>query len=131
MSAVITSDTIKMAYAARYAWTHNQIRPAIGGPITRCDLPLAIDLCRSTVPTKYYIVFKAVAERAMLTGSIGTPKYGGLSDAFHSIVREEGSAGLFHGMTPRLMTHTPAVAISWTAYEAAKQWLASAFPVHS
>ena len=74
---------------------------------------------------------KAVAERAMLTGSIGTPKYGGLSDAFHSIVREEGSAGLFRGMTPRLMTHTPAVAISWTAYEAAKQWLASAFPVHS
>ena len=74
---------------------------------------------------------KAVAERAMLTGSISSPKYGGLSDAFHSIVREEGSAGLFRGMTPRLMTHTPAVAISWTAYEAAKQWLASAFPVHS
>lgn len=74
---------------------------------------------------------KAVAERAMMTGSIGSPKYGGLSDAFHSIVREEGSAGLFRGMTPRLMTHTPAVAISWTAYEAAKRWLASAFPVHS
>ena len=74
---------------------------------------------------------KAVAERAMMTGSIGSPKYGGLSDAFHSIVREEGAAGLFRGMTPRLMTHTPAVAISWTAYEAAKRWLASAFPVHS
>jgi solute carrier family 25 iron transporter 28/37 len=74
---------------------------------------------------------KAVAERAMMTGSIGNPKYGGLSDAFHSIVREEGAAGLFRGMTPRLMTHTPAVAISWTAYEAAKRWLASAFPVHS
>jgi solute carrier family 25 iron transporter 28/37 len=52
-------------------------------------------------------------------------KYKGLSDAFQSIVREEGYRGLFRGMAPRLMTHTPAVAISWTTYEAAKLWLSS------
>jgi len=74
---------------------------------------------------------KAMAERAIMTGSVGNPRYGGLSDAFHSIVKEEGIAGLFRGMTPRLLTHTPAVAISWTTYEAAKRWLASAFPLHS
>jgi solute carrier family 25 iron transporter 28/37 len=56
---------------------------------------------------------------------IDTPKYRGLADAFHSIVKEEGYAGLFRGMAPRLMTHTPAVAISWTTYEAAKMWLSS------
>lgn len=54
-----------------------------------------------------------------------TPKYNGLSDAFRSIVREEGYAGLFRGIGPRLMTHTPSVAISWTVYEAMKLWLSS------
>lgn len=53
------------------------------------------------------------------------PRYQGLSDAFQSIVREEGWQGLFRGMTPRLMTHTPAIAISWTTYETAKMWLMS------
>ena len=62
------------------------------------------------------------AEEAMLAVK---PKYQGLQDAFKSIVREEGWMGLFRGMTPRLMTHTPAIAISWTTYEAAKMWLMS------
>lgn len=53
------------------------------------------------------------------------PKYQGLTDAFKSIVQEEGFLGLFRGMTPRLMTHTPAIAISWTTYEAAKMYLMS------
>merc|ERR1712157_183513 len=48
------------------------------------------------------------------------PEYAGLSDAFQSIVREEGAMGLCRGLVPRLMTHTPAVAISWTSYESAK-----------
>jgi len=52
-----------------------------------------------------------------------TPKYNGLKDAFQSIVREEGMVGLFRGLFPRLMTHTPSVAISWTVYEAMKLWL--------
>lgn len=62
------------------------------------------------------------AEEAMLSVK---PKYQGLQDAFKSIVREEGWMGLFRGMTPRLMTHTPAIAISWTTYEAAKMYLMS------
>jgi solute carrier family 25 iron transporter 28/37 len=64
------------------------------------------------------------AEEAMLT-TVNKPKYQGLSDATKSIVKEEGWMGLFRGMTPRLMTHTPAIAISWTTYEAAKMWLMS------
>jgi len=50
-------------------------------------------------------------------------KYDGLMDAFMSIVKEEGYSGLWRGLAPRLMTHTPAVAISWTTYETAKKWL--------
>lgn len=52
-------------------------------------------------------------------------KYKGLVDAFRSVVREEGYAGLFRGIVPRVVTHTPSVAISWTVYEAFKVWLAS------
>lgn len=47
--------------------------------------------------------------------------------ALSLILKNEGPAGLFKGMVPRVITHTPAVAISWTAYETAKQWLASAY----
>jgi solute carrier family 25 iron transporter 28/37 len=52
-------------------------------------------------------------------------RYDGFRDAFRSIIQEEGAIGLFRGLVPRLVTHTPAVAISWTAYEMAKKWLAS------
>lgn len=65
---------------------------------------------------------KARAERALMSGELA-PRYTTPTDAFRSIVREEGYAGLFRGMVPRLLTHTPAVAISWTTYEAAKRWL--------
>ncbi len=53
-------------------------------------------------------------------------KYNGFTDAFASIVKEEGAIGLWRGLAPRLMTHTPAVAISWTTYETAKKWLSLA-----
>ena len=39
------------------------------------------------------------------------------------IVREEGYWGLSRGCVPRMLSHTPAVAISWTTYEYCKQWL--------
>lgn len=44
-----------------------------------------------------------------------------------SIWREEGAAGFFRGLTPRVLSHTPAVAISWTTYETAKQYLLSSY----
>mmetsp|Transcript_36920 Transcript_36920/g.57235 ORF Transcript_36920/g.57235 Transcript_36920/m.57235 type:complete len:366 (+) Transcript_36920:127-1224(+) len=39
------------------------------------------------------------------------------------IYTTEGAVGFFRGMTPRILSHTPAVAISWTTYETAKQYL--------
>ena len=52
-------------------------------------------------------------------------KYDGWRDALKSIMKEEGSIGLLRGIAPRVMMHTPAVAISWTTYESAKKWLSS------
>ena len=43
------------------------------------------------------------------------------------IYRQEGPAGFFRGMTPRILSHTPAVAISWTTYEAFKRYLVQQF----
>mmetsp|Transcript_22101 Transcript_22101/g.46528 ORF Transcript_22101/g.46528 Transcript_22101/m.46528 type:complete len:185 (-) Transcript_22101:358-912(-) len=38
------------------------------------------------------------------------------------IYRKEGPSGFFRGMTPRILSHTPAVAISWTTYETFKKY---------
>jgi solute carrier family 25 iron transporter 28/37 len=63
-----------------------------------------------------------------LKGPHCSPKYAGWRDATTSILKEEGAAGFFRGLSPRLLTHTPAVAISWTSYEVCKQWLLTALP---
>jgi solute carrier family 25 iron transporter 28/37 len=52
-------------------------------------------------------------------------RYHGFWDAYHSILREEGYIGLWRGTLPRVISQTPAVAISWTAYETVKSWLLS------
>jgi solute carrier family 25 iron transporter 28/37 len=47
--------------------------------------------------------------------------------SWHSTVQHiyhtEGVRGFFRGMVPRLLSHTPAAAISWTTYETAKHYL--------
>ena len=43
--------------------------------------------------------------------------------AARTIAQEEGAAGFTRGLVPRILSHTPAVAISWTTYEMAKQTL--------
>jgi len=52
-------------------------------------------------------------------------KYEGWRDAIRSIIVEEGYIGLFRGVLPRVMMHSPAVAITWTSYEGVKKWLLS------
>jgi len=51
------------------------------------------------------------------------PRYAGGLDCLKSILRAEGVGGLFKGLTPRVVTHAPAVAISWTTYESIKNWI--------
>jgi solute carrier family 25 (mitochondrial iron transporter), member 28/37 len=44
-------------------------------------------------------------------------------EAARHILETEGYQGFFRGIVPRVLSHTPAVAISWTTYETAKQFL--------
>lgn len=53
------------------------------------------------------------------------PKHLNWQQAAVTIWKEEGAAGFFRGITPRLLSHTPAVAISWTTYETVKHYLLS------
>lgn len=50
-------------------------------------------------------------------------RYNGLADAARKIYAQEGAKGFMRGLKPRLIVHTPSVAISWTAYESAKAFL--------
>lgn len=50
-------------------------------------------------------------------------QYRGLVDTLSQIRAQDGTAGLFRGIGPRLLVHTPSVAISWTTYEIVKEIL--------
>jgi len=49
--------------------------------------------------------------------------YESTAEAARTIWKEAGVGGYFRGVVPRVLVHSPAVAISWTAYEAAKSAL--------
>ena len=54
-----------------------------------------------------------------------TPKHVNWHQAARTIWVEEGFLGFWRGVAPRILSHTPAVAISWTTYETAKQYILS------
>ena len=47
----------------------------------------------------------------------------GFAEVISQVYRDEGWKGFTRGMTARILLHTPAVAISWTAYETIKDLL--------
>jgi solute carrier family 25 iron transporter 28/37 len=57
------------------------------------------------------------------TASKKTLRFDSWWGAAQWIWQKEGTAGFFRGMAPRVLSHTPAVAISWTTYESTKQAL--------
>ena len=57
------------------------------------------------------------------SSSLLLPQHRTVADAARFIYRHEGLPGFFRGLLPRVLSHTPAAAISWTTYEAAKAWL--------
>ena len=50
-------------------------------------------------------------------------RYNTFVEAAVGIAKQEGLAGFFRGLCPRVLSHTPAVAISWTTYEVTKNAL--------
>mmetsp|Transcript_16109 Transcript_16109/g.18581 ORF Transcript_16109/g.18581 Transcript_16109/m.18581 type:complete len:495 (-) Transcript_16109:358-1842(-) len=61
------------------------------------------------------------------TSKVIKPLVADFREAALRIYQNEGPAGFFRGVTPRILSHTPAVAISWTTYETAKKYLQHAF----
>lgn len=53
--------------------------------------------------------------------------YANWRQAAAGIWATEGAHGFSRGMVPRVLSHTPAVAISWTTYETAKRYLLEHF----
>jgi solute carrier family 25 (mitochondrial iron transporter), member 28/37 len=51
------------------------------------------------------------------------PKHLNWHQAVATIWANEGVLGFWRGLLPRILSHTPAVAISWTTYETAKHYL--------
>jgi solute carrier family 25 iron transporter 28/37 len=60
-----------------------------------------------------------------IPSSVATPKHINWQQAAKTIWIEEGFVGFWRGILPRILSHTPAVAISWTTYETAKHYLLS------
>ena len=56
-------------------------------------------------------------------GSVPSVGHRGTLEVIGQIFREEGLRGFVRGTTPRVLVHSPAVAISWTAYETMKDVL--------
>lgn len=50
-------------------------------------------------------------------------RYRTFVQAAMGIAKQEGFTGFWRGLTPRVLSHTPAVAISWTTYEMTKNAL--------
>ncbi len=50
-------------------------------------------------------------------------KYTDIISTAKTILREEGPKGFVKGVLPRILTHAPSSAVSWTAYEMVKKFL--------
>jgi len=50
-------------------------------------------------------------------------KYHDILSTIKTILKEEGAKGFVKGVVPRILTHAPSSAVSWTAYEMIKKFL--------
>ncbi|KAJ7541885.1 hypothetical protein O6H91_10G081000 [Diphasiastrum complanatum] len=66
-----------------------------------------------------------VKTRLQCQGVCGAERYcnSSISEVIRRVITREGPKGLFRGMKPRVLFHTPAAAISWSTYEAGKAFL--------
>lgn len=82
-------------------------------PLDRIKTMLQIQKLQPVACERYGVCPKSVSSKGLEWREV-----------LRQILRQEGVQGLFKGSFPRILSHTPAVAISWTTYETAKQWLA-------
>merc|ERR1712157_6823 len=97
------------------------VASAVTTPLDRIKTRLQTQALTNVQPTYCEITSSSFCPKQEFLVEL---RYRGVHDAWLSIYREEGVRGFFRGIAPRVLSHTPAVAISWTAYEMAKTWLA-------
>ena len=68
-------------------------------------------------------IHRATSQSSLFGSTPQLGKNNGFFEVIRQVHREEGMRGFMRGMTPRMLLHAPAVAISWTAYETIKELL--------
>jgi solute carrier family 25 (mitochondrial iron transporter), member 28/37 len=118
MQATFTASAIAGCVAATVTTPLDRIKTALQ---TQQLQPA----CFNTVPPRVVAncPLAAAAASASSTASTTAVKHATFRDAARSIWKQEGIRGFFRGVIPRVLSHTPAVAISWTTYETVKEML--------
>lgn len=75
--------------------------------------------CSGPLATPTAAASSAASDATAVTGA----RYTGFAQAVRAVSAQEGWRGFCRGLKPRLVFHTPAVAISWTSYELCKDLL--------
>jgi len=88
--------------------------------LSRTDASSVTKVCRRNISNVSSGSTGAAAARSLESNPIK-----GIAHVGKQIFMESGYAGFFRGVLPRVLTQSPAVAISWTAYESMKKFLAS------
>jgi solute carrier family 25 (mitochondrial iron transporter), member 28/37 len=129
MVMVATNEACKEALSSsnRPSWQSVLLASAVGGsvaatvttPLDRIKTALQTQrlqpACDGTAPIQSLTCPHAKASAVMAHTT--------WRDAATSIWKQEGAIGFFRGVVPRVLSHTPAVAISWTTYETVKRYL--------
>ena len=129
MVMVSTHEFCKQALAGQDAPTWQTVMAAssMGGCVAAA-VTTPLDRIKTALQTQQL----APACRMMAGGGggekcrkklVAIPQHATWGQAARSIFRNEGFVGFFRGLCPRLLSHTPAVAISWTTYETTRNYL--------
>ena len=120
MLMVATHEFCKNAWEApdRPAWQTVLAASSVGG-LTASALTTPLDRIKTSLQTQAL----APACLRRLKDNCHNIRYRTFAQAAVGIWRQEGMAGFWRGLLPRVLSHTPAVAISWTTYETTKQAL--------